>query len=188
MTWLVVGIPLSTAVWVYAALQSGLDRLGRRHLTLQPYRGDRSLGLRPVGSLAFTGFWMLFGVIGPLLLTGFTDLPGMIVGGAVLVAGVALFFVSLRRLNRRMVAVKQQELDRARALYAEAYERLRDDASLQVLGQQASLLSAAEALEKRAEQIQEWPFDEAILARVVTIASSVAAVIIARLILDPVGL
>jgi hypothetical protein len=43
-------------------------------------------------------------------------------------------------------------------------------------------------LEKRAERIQEWPFDEATFARVVTIASSVAAVIIARLILDPVGL
>jgi hypothetical protein len=49
-------------------------------------------------------------------------------------------------------------------------------------------LNAAEALEKRAERIQEWPFDEATFTRVVTIASSVAAVIIARLILDPVGL
>ena len=188
VTWLVVGIPLGTAVWVYVTLQTGLDRLGRGHLTLQPYRGDRSLGLRPVGRLAFTGFWMLFGIIGPLLLTGFTDLPGLILGGVVLVAGLVLFFVSLRRLNRSMVAVKQREQEWALALYARAYEQLRDDASLQVLEQQASLLSAAEGLEKRAEHIQEWPFDEAVFARVVTIASSVAAVIIARLILDPVGL
>jgi hypothetical protein len=35
---------------------------------------------------------------------------------------------------------------------------------------------------------QEWPFVEATFARVVTIASSVAAVIIGRLILGPVGL
>jgi hypothetical protein len=57
-----------------------------------------------------------------------------------------------------------------------------------VLQQQAGLLSAAEALEKRAERIQEWPFDEAIFAKVVTIASSVAVVIISSLILSPVGL
>lgn len=187
-TWLILGIPLCTALWVYLTLQAGLNRLGRGRLTLRPYLGDRSLGLRPVGRLAFTGFWTLFGIVGPLLLTGFTDLPGVLVGSAVLVAGIGLFFLSLRRLNRQMVAVKQRELDRALDLYTTAYQQLRRDPSLEVLAEQASLLGAAEALEKRAERIQEWPFDEATFARVVTIASSVTAVIIARLILDPVGL
>jgi hypothetical protein len=51
-TWLLIGIPLCTAFWVYLALQIGLNRLGRGHLTLQAYRGDRSLGLDPVGTLA----------------------------------------------------------------------------------------------------------------------------------------
>jgi hypothetical protein len=67
--------PLWTAVWVYLTLQIGLNRLGRGHLTLEAYRGDRSLGLRPVGRLAFTGFWMLFGVVGPLMLTASSDRP-----------------------------------------------------------------------------------------------------------------
>ncbi|HET6919151.1 MAG TPA: hypothetical protein VFI46_06765 [Jiangellaceae bacterium] len=187
-TWLLIGIPLWTAVWVYLTLQIGLNRLGRGHLTLQAYRGDRSLGLRPVGSLAFTGFWMLLGSVGPLVLTNLSDLPGVIVGIGVLVAGVGLFFLSLRRLNRQMVAVKQRELERARHLYRHAYQPVRDEPTLAVLQRQASLLSAAEALEKRAERIQTWPFDEAIFAQVVTIASSVAAVIISSLILNPPGL
>jgi len=55
-TWVIVGIPLWTAIWVYLTLQLGFNRLGRGHLTLHGYRGDRSLGLRPVGRLAFTGF------------------------------------------------------------------------------------------------------------------------------------
>ena len=188
VTWLVIGIPLSTAVWVYLILQIGLNRLGRGQLTLQPYSGDRSLGLRPVGKLAFTGFWMLFGVVGPVVVTGFSDIPAAVVGITVLVVGVGLFFLSLRRLNRQMTAVKQRELERARDLYMQAYQQVRDSPTLEGLQQQVGLLSAAEALEKRAERIQEWPFDEATFARVVTIASSVAAVIIARLILDPVGL
>lgn len=188
LTWVFVGIPLWTAVWVYLVLQRGLNRLGRGHLTLQAYRGDRSLGLRPVGKLAFTGFWTLFGTVGPLVLTGFADVPGLVLGIVVLVLGLALFFLSLRRLNRQMLAVKQRELDRARDLYMQAYQQGRDEPTLEMLERHVPLLNAAEALEKRAEHIQEWPFDEATLARVVTIASSVAAVIIARLILVPIGL
>jgi hypothetical protein len=42
--------------------------------------------------------------------------------------------------------------------------------------------------EKRAEAIHEWPIDEGTVARVITIVTSVIAVIIARLILDPFGL
>jgi hypothetical protein len=187
-TWLVLGIPLWTAVWVYVTLQIGLNRLGRGQLTLQAYGGDRSLGLRPVGTVAFTGFWMLVGSAGPLVLTAFSDVPGVVVGTGVLVAGVGLFFLSLRHLNRRMVAAKQRELDRVLDLYRQAYQPIGDEPTLEALQRQAGLLSAAEALEKRAERIQEWPFDEAIFARVVTISSSVAAVIIARLIMDPVGL
>jgi hypothetical protein len=187
-TWLALGIPLWTAVWVYLTVQVGLNRLGRGHLTLEAYHGDRSLGLRPVGRLAFTSFWMLFGSVGPLVLTGISDVPGVIVGIGVLVAGVGLFFLSLRRLNRQMVAVKQRELERAIDLYRQAYQPVRDEPTLEVLKRQTGLLSAAEALEKRAERIQEWPFDEATFARVVTIASGVAAVVIGRIILDPVGL
>jgi hypothetical protein len=131
---------------------------------------------------------MLLGSVGPLVLTNFSDLPGVIVGIGVLVAGVGLFFLSLRRLNRQMVAVKQRELERARDLYGLAFQPVLDEPTLEVLQRQAGLLSAAEALEMRAERIQEWPFDEATFARVVAIASSVVAAIITSLILNPVGL
>jgi hypothetical protein len=57
-----------------------------------------------------------------------------------------------------------------------------------VLEQQRNLLSAAEGLEKRAQAIQEWPIDDRTLARVITISTSVVAVTIARLLLDPFGL
>ncbi len=50
------------------------------------------------------------------------------------------------------------------------------------------LLGAAEALEQRALAIHEWPIDEGTLARVLTITTSVIAMTVARLILDPLGL
>jgi hypothetical protein len=57
-----------------------------------------------------------------------------------------------------------------------------------MLEEQRNFLGAADGLEKRAQSIQEWPIDDGTLARVVTIATSVVAVTIARLLLDPFGL
>lgn len=186
VTWMIIGVPMWTAIWTYVSVQIGLRRLGRGHLTLQAYQGDRSLGLRPVGQLAFTGFWLLLGVVVPLVVTNASDVPGAAVGIVVLLAGFGLFFLSLRGLHRQMVAVKQREVERARALYMQSYQRLKDQPTLEVLEQQANLLRAAEALEARAERILAWPFDEPTFARVITIASSVTAGIIARLILEPI--
>ena len=188
VTWLIIGIPIWTAAWTSVCVQAGLDRMGRRHLAALRYTGDRSLGLRPVGRLAFTGFWTLLGVAGPLVLTSGYDIPGAVVAGLALVVGVALFFVSVRRLHRQMAAVRQSEVERARSLYVRAYAVVQDQPTLEVLERQSGLLEAAEALEKRAERIQTWPFDERTFAAVVAIASSVAAGIIVRLILESVGL
>jgi hypothetical protein len=179
---------LCTALWVYLALQTGLHRLGAGVVTLKPYDGDRSLGLRPVGALAFTGFWMLFGTVAPLVVTGSSDRATVLVGVAVLAVGVAMFFLSLRRLHRHMEAVKNQGLAHARELYQQAYRPLGEKPTLAVLDANANLLRAAGDLEQRAERIQAWPFDEGTFARVVTIASSVVAAIITRLLLAPTGL
>lgn len=188
ITWLVIGLPLCTAVWVYTTLQMGLQRLSRGQLTLHGYRGDRTLGLQSVGSLAFTGFWMLLGTLTPLALTGSDDLPSVLVTTGVLVAGIALFFLSLLGLHRQMSEVKRRELDCARQLYQQAYRPVQELPTLPRLQEQSGLLSAAENLEKRAERIQAWPFDEGTFARAVTIASSAVATIIARILLAPTGL
>jgi hypothetical protein len=187
-TWLLFGIPLSTAVWVYLALQLGLDRLGRGHLTLRPYSGDRTLGLEPVGGLAFTGFWMLFGAVAPLVLTSFADLPTVIVGSTVLVVAFSLFFLSVRGLHRQMTAIKHRELQRAVFLYSQAYAKVDENPTLDVLEEQSPLLNAAENLEKRAERIRAWPFNEPTFAWVATIGTSVVAIIVARVLLAPTGL
>ncbi|MEU4603452.1 hypothetical protein AB0F43_10770 [Kribbella sp. NPDC023972] len=187
-TWLVIGIPVCTAVWAYVVLQAGLNRLGAGQVSLQGYNGDRSLGLLPIGRLAFTGFWMLVGTVAPLVVTSFADRPTQIVGITVLIAAIALLFVSLRRVHRQMAAVKQREISRALTLYQEAYRELRERPGLEVLQRQASLLKAAEDLEKRAEHIRAWPFAEGTFTWVLAIALGSTATIIARLLLTTAGL
>jgi hypothetical protein len=187
-TWFVLAIALWTFLWTYGSLQLGLDRLGREHLRPDAARVDPTLGLQPLGGVAFTGLWMLLAWLVPLVLTGLPDVVGVAIGAAVLTGAIVTFFLALFRLHRQMVDVKVNELAIARDLYAEAYEPVRTEPTLEALGRQQRLLSAADALEKRAREIHEWPIDEGTLARVITIATSVVAVIIARLILDPIGL
>jgi hypothetical protein len=187
-TWFVLGIALWTFLWTYGSLQLGLDRLGREHLRAEASRVDPSLGLRPLGGLAFMGLWMLLAWLVPVLLTGLPDVVGVAIGVVVLSGALATFFLSLLRLHRQMVEMKASELAIARELYAQAYEPVQKARTLEALERQQGLLSAADALEKRARGIHEWPIDEGTLARVITIATSVVAITLGRLILDPFGL
>jgi hypothetical protein len=187
-TWFVLGIAFWTFLWTYAVLQLGLDRLGRADLLPGVARVDPSLGLRPLGDVAFVGLWMLLAWLVPLVLTGLPDVVGVVIGLLILAAGLGTFFFSLHRLHRRMVEVKADEVALARELYAHAYEPVRTAPTLEALDRQRGLLSAADALEKRAQAIHEWPIGEGTVARVVTIATSVVTITVARLILDPLGL
>jgi hypothetical protein len=187
-SWLVLGVAYWTFLWAYVCVQFELARLGREHLLADAPRVDPSLGLRPLGSAAFMGLWMLLVWLVPVLLTGLPDVAGVVLGLLVLGGSLGLFISSLLRLHRQMVEVKRRELATARDLYAQAYEPVRRSPTLETLQRQQPSLSAAEALEKRATAIHEWPIDQATLAWVITITTSVCAMSIGRLILDPLGL
>jgi hypothetical protein len=187
-TWFVLGVAIWSFLWTYGALHLGLDRLGRGQLLPEAARVDPALGLRPLGDLAFMGLWMLLAWLVPILLTGLPDVVGVAIGALVLGGGLTAFVLSLRRLHEQMLEVKASELANARRLYAEAYEPVRTAGTLEALEQQRQLLGAADALESRARAIHEWPIDEGTVARVITIATSVVAITIGRLILDPLGL
>jgi hypothetical protein len=124
----------------------------------------------------------------PVLLTGLPDVAGVVIGLLVLGCALGTFFLSLFGLHRQMVELKARELAIARNLYAQAYAPVRVAPTLEALERQRSLLNAADGLEKRASGLHEWPIDEGTSARVITITTSVIAMTIGRMILDPFGL
>jgi hypothetical protein len=187
-TWLLLGIAFLTFLWTYACLQLGLDKLGDGHLRRDTALIDPSLGLRPLGSAAFMGLWMLLIWLVPVVLTGLPDVVGFVIGVVVLVAGLGAFFFSLWGLHRQMTAVKEGQVGIARELYAEAYEPVRIERTLDALERQRSLIGAAEALEKRALSIHDWPVDQGTWAWVIGIATSVFALTLGRIILKPLGI
>jgi hypothetical protein len=129
---------------------------------------------------------MLLAWLVPGTLSGLTDVVGVVIGVGVL--ALTAFFLPLVRLPRQMVEVKEGELAIARELYAEAYQPVREERTLDALERQHRLLGGADALEKRAHALHAWPIDEGTLARVITITTSVIAMTVARIILDPFGL
>jgi hypothetical protein len=188
VTWFVLGVALFSFIWTYASVLLGLNRLGRARLDAEAPHVDPGLGLQPLGAVAATGLWVLLAWLVPLLLTGLPDVVGAVIGMLVLVTALMTFFLSMLGLHRQMVTVKRVELERARDLYAQAYEPVHAAPTLDVLERQRNLLSAADALEKRAIAIHEWPFSERTPTVVITIVTSVIAMTIGRLILDPLGL
>ena len=186
-TWFILGITLWTFLWTYASLALGLDRLGRARLVPQTGPADPTLGLRPVGRVAFMGFWIVLAVLIPVVLTGLPGVVGVSIGGFVLAGALAAFFLSLLRLHRGMAEVKVDELTFARELYAGAYEPVRADATLGTLERQGDALAAADALEKRAQAVREWPMDQGTVAWLIAITTGVIAFTIARLIQTLLG-
>jgi hypothetical protein len=176
-------LPIMTFVWTYLALLIGLDRLGRGRLSLDTFPQDTSLGLAPVGSLAFTGFALLLAGALPIAVSNADDLSTVVVLLVVLGVSVALLFLSMWRLHRQMADAKARYVAQVRAAYADAYEPYREDESLATLEAQATALGAAQALDERARQIQEWPLDQRLVRILGFIVAAVASTIIGRFVL-----
>jgi hypothetical protein len=184
----IVYLPIVTWVWTYLMMTVGLSRIGRARLELHAYRGDRSLGLGNIGRLAARGFSAFLLNLLPILVLNVGYGLGIAIGLGFVLAGVASFFASLLGLHRQMRRVRQAEMLRATELYARAFEPLRHEPDLATLQRVAPLLGAAEALERRADGIQTWPFSNAIFARIVIIATSVVTAIVTKLVMTSIGL
>lgn len=188
---LLVNLPLLTAVWVYLALLLGLARLGRRTLSLTAFPEDLSLGLGEVGRLAFSAFRIYGAGFAPVLVINLANPVRLLLSLGLFLLGVLGFFGCLQGLHRQLLGVRRHYLEWAGQLYARAYEPIRSG-STAALGEQAQLLQAAEVIHRRAEAIQQWPFQQRRLAQIAgivgTVVTFVITGIITRLILVRFGL
>jgi len=184
---LVNALPTMTLIWTYLVMLAGLHTLGRERLSLDPFPEDRSLGLRPVGSLALAGFWLILAIAVPIIFVFSADLPTVLVSLVVIGASVGLFFLSMFRVHRQMVESRHRYLSITRAIYREAYEPVRANPSLGSLEARATALSVAQGLVERAESVLEWPIDERATAVVAVVVTGVVTSLIVRLVLIAAG-
>ena len=175
--------PIMSFLWTLVVILLAIDRLGRQPLPGSAVAADRALGLRGVGEIAFFGFAVATAAFVPYVV-GYGSNTVALLTALLLYAAAGLAFVlSVLRLHRRMVEVKTEQLTRARSLYAEAFAPLAASATLTTLAAQQSLLAAAEALEKRAESILEWPIEERTARWLALLFSGVVTGVIVRLVI-----
>ncbi|HEY6103211.1 MAG TPA: hypothetical protein VI007_08315, partial [bacterium] len=166
-------LPANTGLWMYAVIVADLYQLGRRPLHFHPFEEDRSLGVRPLGSLASRAIFVLSAGLIPLAVAGVRDARTFIALLIVYVLGIAVMFLALWRIHLQMLAEKTRVLGQARALVAEAIRPITASWTAETLRTQAQVLGAADQVERRAAAIQEWPFDETILTRIAAILTAV---------------
>jgi hypothetical protein len=167
---------------------AGLDRLGRRTLSLTAFPQDLSLGLGAVGRLAFTAFWIYGAGFAPILALNLANPFGLL-----LILGLFLLGVGSSSPARRACTTScwlpAASTCSGPASCTRAYEPVRSG-SLAALGEQA--LQAAEVVHRRAEAIQQWPFQQRRLVQIAGIVGTVVTLvvtgIITRLILVRLGL
>lgn len=178
-----INVPLLSFFWGYLTILIGLNRLGGHRLDLEPFPPDRNLGLRPLGRLAFTGFFFFLVGSTPILVANTTDPINLTAAIPVILVGVVAFFVSLGRMHNQMRDAKERYLDSARMLYAEAFAPLASSPTVDVLMAQSAKMEAAEKLEKRAEAVFTWPFEPVVLSQMVALVAGIVAAVITRALL-----
>ncbi len=124
-------------------------------------------------------------------MVNFANPIGLLLSLGLFLLGVLVFFGCLQGLHRQLLTARLHYLQWAGQLYARALEPVRSG-SLAALGEQAQPLQAAEVIQRRAEAIQQWPFQQRRLAQIAgivgTVVTFVVTGIITRLILVRLGL
>jgi len=183
----VATLGLSSVVWTYSTISRGIHRFGGTPLSLRPYYEDSFLGLKPVGSLSLSLAGAYFGFIVLLLLVLATsprvptvgDVIG--VGGFVsglIVVGLVLFFIPMRRLHRQMIERKRLEVGRLRERLAPIFYDRAEATAPKDIGH----LFHLDMMDRKVSSMALWPFDMRILGKLSVIALSVTAILISRIV------
>ncbi|MBA2255173.1 MAG: hypothetical protein H0W07_08675 [Chloroflexi bacterium] len=177
-----------TAFWTAVIVLVSLSRLGAPRVRPENFPPDRSLGMRPVGELAFSVFWLataafvpIFVIRSPSMLDVALSLGFFAVAGSVLV-------LALWRLHTAMARSKVICVEAARTRYAKAYRAALEDTDARDVERRAHGLAVAEALLRGADSIQEWPLDERMIRVVALIGVGVTTGVTVRLLTLPLGI
>jgi hypothetical protein len=185
---LAVHIPTATAGWVVLAVFLSLDRLGRLDLDLDPFSGDPTLGLKPVGRLAFSAFAIVLLAGTPVLLRFTTSALALVINVPLVGLPLAAFAFVLGRVHARMRVARAEGLETARQLTRSVLAPVLEEGSATILSERAMALSAAESLERRVERVKTWPVTGGIVGQTVVIVVSVLTALVTRWVFVLLGL
>ncbi len=171
---------LSSLLWSYYISLRGIHKMGSI-VELRPYFEDPSLGLRPVGAFALVLSGVYFGFVGllsPAASSPTLDFRVLALLSVLIMVGLALFFLPLRRLHQRMLTQKRVEKLRVSREMASILTDKSDAGSIPDLVRMFKL----DMRKREVSSIATWPFDFQVLGKLTIIVLSVTAALTARVI------
>jgi len=184
---------LALLLYVYGFSMLTIYKAGKLPLQLKPFTEDRTLGLRPFGttSLTLATVYAVFPIIITIvqLVTINVEVPGgvtvsatelrpsdIIFIAALVLIGVALFFLPLLSIHRRLVEAKRLELGWITPWYTRIVQALKSQTSVSVpegeTGERSDLageLTMVYQLQSPIHRIQTWPFDIGVITRLASV-------------------
>ncbi|OLD34030.1 MAG: hypothetical protein AUI50_08295 [Crenarchaeota archaeon 13_1_40CM_2_52_14] len=184
---------LASFLWVYGYSMYAIHQAGKLPLRLKPFTEDRTLGLKPFGtaSLRLASIYAVFPVTLTLLelVTLNVEIPGgititfaplrltdVIFSFGLILAGIALFFLPLLSIRKRLQEAKRQELSWVTPRYTTIIQKLREQISktppedrssqTQALADELTMMRQ---VQQDIQKIQSWPFDLGVVSRLATV-------------------
>ena len=184
---------LASFLWIYGCSMYAIHRSGKLPLRLKSFTEDRTLGLKPFGtaSLRLASIYAVFPVTLTLieLVTVDVEVPGgitiifapvrltdIIFSVGLILAGIALFFLPLLSIRKRLLEAKRQELSWVTPRYTTVIAKLKeqipkapqDDKTNQTRAL-ADELTMVRQIQQDIQRIQSWPFDVGVVSRLATV-------------------
>jgi len=175
----------ASAFWTVVVAVAAVARMHRLPGT---FPEDRTLGLRPVGTLLTTTLLLYAAAFVPSFLFGVERLSDLILTSFIFVLGLAVMVLAVSRLHASMVDERAAQVARARDRFARAYRAVAAGPPAKALEAQAVELQAASAILLGAESIYEWPFDERMQRIAAIVLTGVITGLVVRLILLGLGI
>src|SRR2546428_7130588 len=184
---------LASFLWFYGYSMYAIHQAGKLPLRLKPYTEDRTLGLKPFGpsSLRLASIYAFFPVTLTFLelVTVDVDISGgitiifspirltdIIFSAGLILAGIALFFLPLLSIRRRLQQAKHEQQSWETPQYTAIITRLKEQISKMPREDSANQtqaladeLTMVRQIQQDIQKIQSWPFDLGVVSKLATV-------------------
>ena len=183
--WVYYALLISFFLWAWSYSMYKIYRIAKLPLQLKPFSEDPMLGLRPFSAVSmrltilFIVFIAIFTVQIPA--QGLSILPFLALYAGLFSLGVTLFILPLRNLRAKLVETKKEELSWANRRFTDLINKIKSKGDAPLEEKVAIELTAVTSIQHEVRQIKSWPFDTALLARLLAVMITITAITMARI-------
>jgi hypothetical protein len=183
----IIHLSLAAGIWVVCCILASLHRVGLTNLRLDTTSGDPTLGLKPIGKIAVRTYALFAVGAAPILLANTDSAVALAINGGTFLIVTGFFVFALWGVHRQMATARDRVVGEARQRMRHIVGRIESRQDSDMTDQDATLVTAADILERRAREISGWPLTGGLYVRTGIILVGVLIGLITRAIGTALG-